>query len=446
VLKSQSRHRWFVVAIFFLFVMLHQADKLLIAPLTTPIMETFGINEAQMGAVSSLAIVVAAVLYPIWGYLYDRYARSRLLALASLIWGSTTWLNALAPNYGIFLMTRASTGIDDSSYPGLYSLLSDYFGPHIRGKVYGLLQLAQPLGFLGGTLLATMLGGTLGWRNVFFITGSMGIVVAVLIFVGVREPKRGQAEPELAALEDIRTFRIDKEVARGLLHNRSYLLLAAQGFFGVFPWQVLTFWFFRYLETERNYTADQAMLAMMVGIVTLAAGYFVGGSLGDFFFRRTPRGRVLTSMVGVLAGSVFLTLTLSVPAENLTLFLVLMPFTCITMSMASPNVLATVHDVTEPEVRGTAQAMLNFAENFGSALAPWLAGVIAVQYSLHIAILGISVTTWLACALLFGATAVFIPRDIERLREEMRMRAMQEQRLEPGVDVLPTGPEIVPYS
>jgi hypothetical protein len=79
-------------------------------------------------------------------------------------------------------------------------------------------------------------------------------------------------------------------------------------------------------------------------------------------------------------------------------------------------------------------------------LAPWLAGVIAVQYSLHIAILGISVTTWLACALLFGATAVFIPRDIERLREEMRMRAMQEQRLEPGVDVLPTGPEIVPYS
>jgi MFS family permease len=439
--ESKSRYRWFVVAVFFLFVLLHQADKLLISPLTTPIMETFGINEAQMGAVSSLAIVVAAVLYPLWGYLYDRFTRSRLLALASFIWGSTTWLNALAPNYNVFLMTRASTGIDDSSYPGLYSLLSDYFGPRIRGKVYGLLQLAQPLGFMAGTLLATMLGGALGWRNVFFITGSAGIFVALLIFAGVREPRRGQSEPELAGLEDLSIQHIDKQVALGLLHNRSYLLLAAQGFFGVFPWQVLTFWFFRYLETERNYTSNQAMLVMMVGIVTLAAGYFLGGTLGDFFFRRTPRGRVLTSLVGVLAGAVFLILTLNVPTGNLTLFLLLLPFTCIPMSMASPNVVATVHDVTEPEVRGTAQAMLNFSENIGSALAPWLAGVIAVQTSLQVAILSISVSTWLACALLFGATAVFIPGDVERLREEMRLRAPREQALEPGGDLLPAAPE-----
>jgi MFS family permease len=444
MLKSQSRYRWLVLAIFFLFVLLHQADKLLISPLTTPIMDTFGINEAQMGAVSSLAIIVAAVLYPVWGYLYDRFARSRLLALASFIWGSTTWLNALAPNYGLFLATRASTGIDDSSYPGLYSLLSDYFGPRIRGKVYGLLQLAQPLGFMGGTLLATLLGGALGWRSVFFITGSAGIVVAGLIFVSIREPTRGQSEPELAGLDDLSVQHIDKKVALGLLHNRSYLLLAAQGFFGVFPWQVLTFWFFRYLETERHFTSDQAMLAMMVGVVTLAAGYFVGGSLGDFFFRRTPRGRVLTSMVGVLAGCVFLALTLSVPAENLTLFLMFLPFAGMTMSMASPNVLATVHDVTEPEVRGTAQAMLNFAENIGSALAPWLAGVIAVHYSLQVAILGISVSTWLACALLFGATAVFIPRDIERLREAMKRRAREERAAEPVAGVLPAEPGIAP--
>jgi MFS family permease len=444
--KSISRYRWFVVAIFFIFVLLHQADKLLIGPLTTPIMETFGINEAQMGAVSSLAIVVAAVLYPLWGYLYDRFARARLLALASFIWGSTTWLNAIAPNYGIFLATRASTGIDDSSYPGMYSLLSDYFGPRIRGKVYGLLQLAQPMGFMAGTLLATILGGAIGWRRVFFITGSAGILVALLIFVSVREPTRGQSEPELAGLDELSTHRIDKEVALGLLHNRSYLLLAAQGFFGVFPWQVLTFWFFRYLETERNYTSDQAMLAMMVGIVTLAAGYFLGGTLGDFFFRRTPRGRVLTSLVGVLAGCVFLGLTLSVPTGNLTLFLMLLPFAGITMSMASPNVLATVHDVTEPEVRGTAQAMLNFSENIGSALAPLLAGMIAVRSSLHVAILGISISTWLACALLFGATALFIPQDIERLRAEMQRRASQEKRLEAGAGGLPAEPGTVPYS
>jgi MFS family permease len=427
--KTGSRYRWFVVFVFFCFVLLHQADKLLISPLTTPIMESFGINEAQMGAVSSLALVVAAILYPLWGYLYDRFARARLLALASFIWGSTTWLNALAPNYPTFLVTRASTGIDDASYPGLYSLLSDYFGPRMRGKVYGLIQLAQPLGFLLGTVLATMLGGALGWRRVFFITGSAGIVVAVLILVGVREPKRGEAEPEMAGLEEISIRRIDKQVALGLLRKPSYLLLLSQGFFGVFPWQVLTFWFFRYLETERGYSPDEAMMSMIVAIITLSAGYLLGGTVGDFFFRRTPRGRVLTAMVGVLAGTLFLALTLSVPAANQTLFLLPMALMGLTMSVAAPNVVATVQDVTEPEVRGTAQAMMSFADNFGSAVAPWLAGVIAVSYSLHVAILAICISTWLLCALLFGATALLVPRDVERLRETMQARAEAERAL-----------------
>lgn len=425
--KSSSRYRWFVVLVFFFFVLLHQADKLLIGPLTTPIMESFDINEAQMGAVSSLAIVVAAVLYPVWGYLYDRYARARLLALASFIWGSTTWLNALAPNYSTFLITRASTGIDDSSYPGMWSLLSDYFGPRIRGKVYGLLQIAQPFGYMLGLVLATMLGETIGWRSVFFITGSVGIVVALLIFFGVREPQRGQSEPEMVGIDEIAAHRIDRQVALGLLRNRSYLLLMAQGFFGVFPWQVLTFWFFRYLETERGYTSDQAMGTMIVAIVALSAGYFLGGAAGDFFFRRTPRGRTLTSMVGVLAGAVFLFMTMSVPTENQPLFMALLALTGVTMSVAAPNVVATVHDVTEPEVRSTAQAILAFAENFGSAVAPWLAGVIAVQQSLHVAIIVICLITWLICALLFGATSVLLPRDIERLRETMQARAERER-------------------
>jgi MFS family permease len=423
--KPKSRYRWFVVLIFFCFILLHQADKLLIGPLTTPIMETFSINEAQMGAVSSLAIVVAAILYPLWGYLYDRFSRSRLLALASFIWGSTTWLNALAPNYPTFLVTRASTGIDDASYPGIYSLLADYFGPRMRGKVCGLLQMAQPLGFMLGTIMATMMGGAMGWRSVFFITGGAGIVLAILIFFGVREPERGQAEPEMAGLDEIADHRINKQVALGLLRKKSYLLLLTQGFFGVFPWQVLTFWFFRYLEAERGYTPDEAMLSMMVAIVTLSAGYFFGGWVGDFFFRRTPRGRVLAAMVGVLAGALFLVLALSVPATSQGLFLLLLALTGLTMSVASPNVVATVQDVTEPEVRGTAQAIMSFADNIGSALAPLLAGLIAVQYSLHVAILVICTSTWFVCAILFGVTAILIPRDVEQLRETMQARARE---------------------
>ena len=234
-MKSHNRYRWFVVAVFFAFMLLHQSDKLLIGPLTSKIMEEFNIDEVQMGAVFSGALIVGAILYPIWGYLYDRYARSKLLALASFIWGSTTWLSAIAPTYPSFLVTRASTGVDDSSYPGLYSMISDYFGPQLRGKVYGLLQLTQPLGYMIGLMVATLLSGILGWRGIFYITGSLGIVIGFIILIGVKEPARGRAEPELEELEKIGIYRFNMKTALGLFRKRSLILLFLQGFVGVFP-------------------------------------------------------------------------------------------------------------------------------------------------------------------------------------------------------------------
>jgi len=429
---KQSNYRWFVVLIFFLFMLLHQADKLLIGPLTTPIMETFGIDEVQMGAIFSGALLIGAILYPIWGYLYDRYARSKLLALASFIWGATTWISAIAPSYPFFLVSRASTGIDDSSYPGLYSLIADYFGPNMRGKIYGLLQLAQPLGYMAGLLVATSLSGVIGWRGVFYITGSLGIVLAVVILFGVKEAPRGQSEPELADLDQVGVYRFNKQVALGLFRKRSLLLLFAQGFVGVFPWNVITYWFFRYLETERNYDPDSVLFTMAPAILVLASGYFIGGAIGDYLFKRTPRGRMLVSMMGVLFGAALLTVTMNVPLENKALFTIMLMATAVFIPFASPNVISTVYDITLPEVRSTALAIQYFIENGGAALAPLLAGFIARGSSLSNAILIICVSAWLLGAFFLGLTAYVVPQDIHTLREQLSERAEHERQMQQG--------------
>lgn len=423
----KSKYPWLVVTVFFLFMLLHQADKLLIGPLTTPIMQTFGIDEAQMGAVFTGALIVGSILYPVWGYLYDRYGRAKLLALASFAWGSTTWLSALAPTYPAFLITRASTGIDDSSYPGLYSLISDYFGPKVRGKIYGLLQIAQPLGYMLGLIVATMFVSSLGWRGIYYVTGGLGIVLAVVIFFAVREMPRGKGEPELAELEHIGIYRFDKKIALGLFRKRSLLLLFAQGFVGVFPWNVITYWFFRYLETERRYSPEAVLVTMAPAILVLASGHLIGGTLGDWAFQRTARGRVLVSMFGVFAGAVMLLITMNVPIENQALFFVTLLLTAVFIPFAASNVVATVYDITLPEVRSTALAVQYFIEGSGAALAPLLAGLIAVRSSLHDAILIICVSAWLMCGTLFAFVAYLLPRDIHVLREQMRERAAYER-------------------
>jgi len=423
--RTPNRTRWIAVATLFCFMLLHQTDRLLIGPLTTPIMEAFGINEAQMGAVFTGALIVGAMFFLVWGYLYDRFARAKLLALASFLWGATTWLSALAPTFPTFLVTRASTGIDDASYPGIYSLIADYFGPAVRGKIYGLLQLTMPLGYMLGLVLALVLGAEIGWRSVFYLTGGLGIVLAAAIFFAVREPPRGQGEPELAGLVDIGVYRFDRKVALQLFRKRSLLLLFAQGFFGVFPWNVITYWFFRYLETERQYSSSEVFVTMSIAVLALASGYFLGGATGDWLFKRTRRGRLITSATAVLIGAVLLPVTLNVPIESRWLFLALLCLNAVFIPFAGPNVISTVYDVTLPEVRSTALAIQSFIEEIGSAMAPLMAGLIAVGGTLKDAILLICVAAWLVCGLIFIVAAFVVPPDIQVLRDQMRRRAAE---------------------
>ncbi|MHB8776762.1 MAG: spinster family MFS transporter [Anaerolineales bacterium] len=422
--KEHSRYRWFVVVVFFLFMLLHQTDKLMIGSLQVQISKDFKIDNTQWGLINSGALIVATILYPIWGYLYDRFSRTKLLSFASLIWGSTTWLNALAKTFGGFLVTRASTGIDDSSYPGLYTLIADYFGPNLRGKIYGILQLAQPLGYLTGMILALMVAPAIGgWRSVFYLTGSLGLVIAMLIYFGVKEMPRGKAEPEFEDMAEMQTFKFSWKEAREIFKKKTMWFVFLQGFAGVFPWNVITFFFFAYLERERGYDANGILFTMAPVILILASGYFVGGALGDFAFKYTHKGRIIVSSIGVLMGALFMYLAITTPIEARNQFFIFMCLTAIFMPLSSANVIATVYDVTVPEVRSTAQATEYFIENAGAAFAPIITGVIADAFNLKTAILLICTVAWILCFFFYLGAIFTIDKDTKDLRHQMAERA-----------------------
>jgi sugar phosphate permease len=187
-----------------------------------------------MGFDQFRALLVCHLLYPVWGISTTGFA-CQLLSLASLIWGATTWLSSVVKTYPQFLVTRSSTGIDDSSYPGMYSLVADYFGPGFRSKVYGLLNLAQPIGYLAGMILALMVADKIGgWRSVFYITGTPGLVVAVLIYFGVKEMPRSKAEPGFEEHDEISEFRFSGRLSNRSEKNMWFVFCAS-----VFPWNVI---------------------------------------------------------------------------------------------------------------------------------------------------------------------------------------------------------------
>ena len=182
----------------------------------------------------------------------------------------------------------------------------------------------------------------------------------------------------------------------------------------------MTFWFFRYLETGRGYDSNTVLITMVVAVLVLAAGYPVGGILGDYFFKRNQRGRLYVSAAGVIIALVFLVFAIYLPNSAQLPFGILLALTCIFMPFASPNVMTTIYDMTLPEVRSTANALQNFFEQIGSSVAPLIAGIIAVNSSLQDAILIICISAWALCFIFLLIAAYLVPKDLQDLRDQLK--------------------------
>jgi MFS family permease len=234
---------------------------------------------------------------------------------------------------------------------------------------------------------------------------------------------RGKAEPEFENMPEMATFRFSWAEAKEIFRKRTMWFIFLQGFAGIFPWNVIVFFFFGYLETERGYNSSAIIGTMAPVILILAAGYFIGGSIGDLLFKHTKKGRILISSVGVLLGALFLYLAMTTPLARPSQFFIFMCLTALFMPLSSANVIATVYDVTVPEVRSTAQAAEYFIENSGAVAAPALTGALIVASGDRtFAILSICVVAWILCFLFYLGTLFTIEKDINSLRREMAER------------------------
>jgi hypothetical protein len=234
-------------------------------------------------------------------------------------------------------------------------------------------------------------------------------------------------------MAEIGQVRFNWSALKDALKKRTMWFVFLQGFAGVFPWNVITYFFFGYLMTERGYDNNSVLFTMAPVVLILAGGYFVGGALGDLLFRRTLKGRIIVSSVGVLLGAIFLFFALKTPVADRTTFFILMSLTALFMPFSSPNVTSTVFDIALPEVRSSAQAVEYFVENSGAALAPTIAGAIALAaHSKEFAIMTVCISAWLLCFFLYLGALFFVDGDIRSLRAVLAVRAAQKKGAKPA--------------
>ena len=175
-------------------------DRQVISILIEPIKNEFGATDTEMGLLTGLAfgLLYAALGIPV-GRLADHSNRRNIIAVCCGLWSLATMACGFATQYWHMLVARMSVAIGEAGgmAPSI-SVVSDLYPPRIRSLAISLFMMGPNLGTLLGLVIGGMVAQAYGWRMVFVAFGVPGIVLALLVYLLVREPARGQWESDVA--------------------------------------------------------------------------------------------------------------------------------------------------------------------------------------------------------------------------------------------------------
>jgi MFS family permease len=428
--KKASGRRWVFVLILFFFLVFHQLDINLLDRMDTQIRETLRASNIWLDPFFPLGLIITIVAFIVWGYLFDRQSRRVLISLSSLLWGISSWLMAISPTSGTFIVSNVLGGADNASYSGIYSLVGDHFGPRNRGKILGLFHLTQPLAFFLSILISNVNDGGIFWRWLFLFSGGIGILFVFLIYSSIKDPKRGASEPALAKIKLMGVYQLDRELAFEEMKRPSLLLIFAIGLFGIMPWSVLIAYIFPFLRDSCNCQVGVIYMDLIPALIAIALGYPLGGLFGDMIFRFKRNGRIWISLLGTLIPPICLYFAFQRAGSHDLQFGAMIIGMSFFLAFVWPNVLATIMDISLPEVRSTAISVVLLLQALGALIGPMLVSRIQGFTGLGNAILFVCIGGWGMCFLMHLVLMVTLPKDIEALRQHLAYRSQLEARLE----------------
>ncbi len=170
-------------------------DRFALSVLLPSIKADLNFSDTELGAVTT-AFTISYVLFGIpLARLADTYSRKHIISAALTTWSVMTAVCGLAQNFFQLAVARILVGIGESgATPPSHSIIADYFPISGRSKAIALFSVGAPIGLMIGFVLAGWLAEQYSWRIAFISLGLPGVVLALTIFLKLKEPERGQSE------------------------------------------------------------------------------------------------------------------------------------------------------------------------------------------------------------------------------------------------------------
>ncbi len=392
---KDSRYRWLVLAVLTAVHSTHHIDRNVLSVVVEPIRQEFHLSDGQMGMLGSLGYALAFAIAAIpMGYLVDRVNRRNMLVGILALWSVMTAVCASANSYVHLLLARMGVGIAESGgAPTAMSMVSDYFPPKQRSTAIGIWYLSSAIGtgiiFLVGGFLAQ----SFGWRTVFLVAGVPGLVMGLILFLVVREPRRGGSEimaldtPETspaATVETLEKAATPREAFAYVIRRPAILSMMAGIVLAAAMSSAFALWSVSFLVRVHHMPLALAGMSIaaafsVFGIIIPLISGLMGDRLSNSKQGHRPERLALlsaTTMTGVVICGVAAAMSGSAAVA-----VAMMCLWCGLMLAHNGPANALVLSLLRPRMRGVVVATLQtVATVVGTGLGPFLVGVLSDIY------------------------------------------------------------------
>src|SRR5262245_4415706 len=164
----------------------------------------WGLTQLEVGYLltsSYLGQLIGALMF---GWLGERYGRSRPAAFATLIMALGSLACAFTGNCWELLICRFinSTGVR-GSMPFAATYVNELSRAHGRGRFFLLYELIFPLGFLAAGILGARLVPIYGWQALFVLGTVPGLIITLLVLRLPESPRWLIGQGRLAAADAV---------------------------------------------------------------------------------------------------------------------------------------------------------------------------------------------------------------------------------------------------
>lgn len=415
--RPAARNAWTALAVLLVVYLVNFMDRQVFAVLQEEFRTDLNLSDSQLALLggTAFALFYATLGIPI-AILADRTNRVRLIAAACVVWSIFTALSGMASNFVQMLLARI--GVASGEAGGVspsYSVLSDYFPPSKRAFAIGLFSVGAPLGLTAGSALGAFIADALNWRWAFVLVGLPGVLLALVLVVLVKEPKRGVFDTE--------ALRAQKANALGALKlvigTPSLRLFTAAAAVTSFAGYSLYQWAPSFLIRSQGMTLEEVGAGLSPLFALGLIGSVAGGWIADRIGPNRPEAYGVIPGITLLTTVPFFLGGLMVRDGGTSLLFFAIPL-LLSYAWIGPGLAAT-QTLTPPNSRAAVAAIIGFFNNLiGIGLGPLAVGALSdflrrshsEGEALRLALMAGSCAFALA-AILFVAAGYALKRDLK---------------------------------